>query len=93
MLFLLTGGCQIGKLPGEQRPPKATDPGSSFYAVKFMTLKAAEDGTLVATPVRGKAGSAQTQHANAYCVMPAGAGAVPPQPGDVIFVELRKQGL
>lgn len=82
-----------GKLPGEQRPPEATDPGSSFYAVKFMTLEAAEDGTLVATPVQGKAGSAQTQHANAYYMMPAGAGDVPPQPGDVIFVELRKQGL
>lgn len=82
-----------GKLPGEQRPPEATDPGSSFYAVKFMTLEAAEDGTLVATPVQGKAGSAQAQHANAYYMMPAGAGDVPPQAGDVIFVELRNQGL
>lgn len=82
-----------GKLPGEQRPPEATDPGSSFYAVKFMTLEVAEDGTLVATPVQGKAGSAQAQHANAYYMMPAGAGDVPPQPGDVIFVELRNQGL
>lgn len=80
-------------LPGEQRPPEATDPGSRFFAVKFMTLEAAADGTLNAVPVPGRPGSAQTQHANAYYMMPAGAGDVPPKPGDVIFVELRNQRL
>ena len=75
--------------PGEQRPPEATDPGARFYSVRFMVLAAEPDGTLSATPVPGKAGSPQTQHANACFMMPAGADDTPPKPGDVILVELR----
>lgn len=80
-------------LPGEQRPAEATEPGSRFYSIRFVVLAAAPDGTLSATPVPGKAGSPQTQHANAYFMMPAGADDVPPQAGDVISVELRNQAL
>lgn len=77
------------KLSGEQRPPEATEPGDIFYSIKFLTLKAEDDGTLTATPVPGHPGSAETQHANAYYMMEAGPGATAPKPGDIIFVELR----
>lgn len=80
-------------LPGESRPPEATEPGDSFYSIKFLTLAAQPDGTLSATPVPGHPGSAATQHANAYYMMPAGPGASAPQVGDVIEVELRDQRL
>lgn len=78
-----------GTLPGEQRPPEATEPDASFFSVRFVMLAAEPDGTLSATPLPGRPGSASTQQANAYCMVPAGAGAVPPQVGDVIAVELR----
>ena len=80
-------------LPGEQRPAEATEPGSRFYSIRFVVLAAAPDGMLSATPVPGKAGSPQPQHANAYFMMPAGADDVPPQAGDVISVELRNPAL
>lgn len=81
------------QLPGEQRPAEATKPGEMFYSIKFIELEVADDGTLAATPVAGHAGSAATQHANAYYMMPAGVGVAPPKVGDIIFVELRNQGL
>lgn len=74
---------------GETRPPEASKPGDVFFSVRFMTLEAAADGTLAATPVPGHAGSAPTQHANAFCLLPAGPGAAQPQPGDIIYVEMR----
>lgn len=80
-------------LPGEQRPPEATAPEAVFYSIKFLVLEAAPDGTLRATPVPGRPGSAATQHANAYCMVPAGPGAQPPCAGDIIEVELRDQRL
>lgn len=78
---------------GESRPPEATEPGDIFFSIRFLTLAADADGALTATPVPGHAGSPATQHANAYCMVPAGPGAVAPQAGDVIQVELRNQGL
>ncbi len=76
-------------VPGEERPPEATEPGSEFYSVRFMELVAEPDGTLSATPVAGKAGSAETQHANALYMLSAGADAVFPEEGALIQVELR----
>lgn len=81
------------KLPGEQRPPEAVSLADSFFSVKFVTLEAREDGALAATPVAGKAGSPATQHANAYCLVPAAVGDAAPEVGDVIWVELREQSL
>ena len=78
-----------GKLPGEAKPMEATEPGDKFFSIRFLTVEAMPDGTLAAAPVAGRPGSAETQHANAYYMMPAGPGEVPPQPGDVIWVELR----
>ncbi|WP_172137057.1 molybdopterin molybdotransferase MoeA [Adlercreutzia sp. ZJ473] len=83
------GKPQPGKLPGEARPPEATEPGSSFFSIRFLTLEAQPDGTLAATPVLGHPGSPETQHANAYCMLPAGPGEVPPEPGSIIWCELR----
>lgn len=77
------------KIAGEERPPEATTPGSSFYSVRFMELIAEADGTLSATPVAGKAGAPETQHANAMYMLPAAADAVFPEEGTIIEVELR----
>ena len=60
-----------------------------FYSIRFLTLEAAPDGTLAATPLPGRPGTPQTAHANAYYMMPSGPGAETPQVGDVIYVELR----
>ncbi len=78
-------------LAGEQRPAEATNPGEMFYSIKFLTLAVSDEGVLEATPVPGHPGSAETQHANAYFMMPAGAGVEPPSVGDIIQVELRDQ--
>lgn len=77
------------KLPGEARPPEATDPGDEFYSVRCMLLEADESGTLVATPVPGRPGTPATAKANALYLLAAGPGDAFPEPGDVIFVELR----
>lgn len=81
------------QLPGEQRPAEATRPQDVFYSIKFLTLSVGDDGTLIATPVPGHPGSAKTQHANAYCMLPAGINCAPPEPGEVILAELRNQAL
>lgn len=78
-------------LAGEQRPAEATNPGEMFYSIKFLTLAVSDEGVLEATPVPGHPGSAETQHANAYFMMPAGVGVEPPSVGDIIQVELRDQ--
>lgn len=83
----------LAKLPGEQRPAEATKPEEMFYSIKFLTLSISDDGGLIATPVPGHPGSAETQHANAYYMMPAGVNCVPPEAGEVILVELRDQVL
>ena len=80
---------QPGTLSGESRPPEATEPGAKFYSVRFMEASVDEAGTLWATPVPGKAGSAATQHANALYMLPAGPDDAFPKEGDVIQVELR----
>lgn len=77
------------KLPGEARPMEATEPGSSFFAIRFLKVEATADGSLVATPLAGRPGSAATASANAYYMMPAGPGVEPAQAGDVIWVEMR----
>ena len=81
------------QLSGEQRPPEATRPEDTFFSIKFLTLGVEPDGTLTATPIPGHAGSPQTQHANAYYMMPAGPAHTPPVAGTVIEVELREQRL
>lgn len=77
------------KLAGETRPPEATAPGSTFFSIRFLDLEAGDDGVLSATPIPGRPGSPATQHANAYYMLPSGPGAQAPEPGDVIYVELR----
>lgn len=75
-------------LPGEVRPSvvKGDD---LFFGIKFLSIRATEEGTLVGTPVAGRPGSSESQIANAYYMMPTGGGTTPPRVGDVIHVEMR----
>ena len=75
-------------LSGEERPPEATQPGEEFFSVKFLRLEVDSSGQLVATPLPGRPGSPQTYGANALYMLPAGASATKPSPGDIIMVEL-----
>lgn len=75
-------------LSGEERPPEATQPGEGFFSVKFLRLEVDSSGQLVATPLPGRPGSPQTYGANALYMLPAGASATMPSPGDIIMVEL-----
>jgi molybdopterin biosynthesis enzyme len=72
---------------GESRPLEKPD--DIFYGVKFVTVAPDETGIIWATPVPGRPGSAATQHANAYTLIPHGPGIEPPKAGDVIQVEMR----
>lgn len=83
----------VERLAGEQRPAEATDPGDEFFSVRFVELAIDDAGCLVATPVEGRPGSSQAEHANAYCMVAAGPAAVPPKAGDLIAVELRSKSL
>lgn len=74
-------------LSGEERPPEATQPGEEFFSVKFLRLEVDSSGQLVATPLPGRPGSPQTYGANALYMLPAGASATVPSPGDIIMVE------
>lgn len=76
-------------LPGEARPPEATDEGAVFFSIKFLNVENGEDGTLVAHPAGGSPGSSEQRAANAYYMMPSGPGAERPAAGDVIRVEFR----
>ncbi|WP_172135264.1 molybdopterin molybdotransferase MoeA [Adlercreutzia sp. ZJ473] len=82
---------QTGKPSGEARPSVVL-PDDEFYAIRFVTLEAGEQGNLVATPVKGHPGSAQMQKANAYYMMPMNESKAP-RKGDVIKVELRNASL
>lgn len=75
-------------LSGEERPPEATQPGEEFFSVKFLRLEVDSSGQLAATPLPGRPGSPQTYGANALYMLPAGASATMPSPGDIIMVEL-----
>ncbi len=75
-------------LSGEERPPEATQPGEEFFSVKFLRLEVDSSGQLVATPLPGRPGSPETYGANALYMLPAGASATMPSPGDIIMVEL-----
>ncbi len=74
-------------LSGEERPAEATRPGEEFFSIKFLELAPDADGCLVATPLPGRPGSPQTYGANALYMLPAGASATMPSPGDIIMVE------
>lgn len=78
-----------GQKHGEARPPEATGPGARFYSVRCVRLDAQPDGTLSATPVPGRPGTPATASANALYMLPAGPEDVFPEPGEVIWVELR----
>lgn len=78
-----------GTLPGESRPPEAAEPGDAFYSIRFLTVAMNDEGVFTATPVPGHPGSAATQHANAYCMIPSGVGIEPPEVGSTILVEMR----
>lgn len=73
---------------GEVRP-SVVNPDATFYGIKFVKLTLSEDGVVHATPVKGHAGSRETQSANGYYMMPSGPHITPPVAGDVIPVELR----
>lgn len=75
-------------LSGETRPSVVRD-GQVFYGIKFLTVALSADGVLEATPIPGRPGSPETQHANAYYMLPSGPGIETPQVGDIIEVELR----
>lgn len=83
-------------IPGEARPPEQPPAGATlaegkpaFFGIRPLCVRTAEDGSLEALPAGGRPGSAESQAANAYCMMPAGPGIEPPAVGDVIWVELR----
>lgn len=76
------------QVAGEVRP-SIVAPGATFYGIKFLTVEALPDGTLAGTPLPGRPGSPEAEAANAYYMLPSGPGVTPPQPGDVIWVELR----
>lgn len=77
------------RFAGEQRPPENTEPNARFFSVRFIMLEASSEGVLTATPVPGRPGSPETQHANAFYLMPSGPDDEPPTPGTIIPVELR----
>lgn len=87
-------GAKTGDAAGKQQVagevrPSIVAPGATFYGIKFLTVEALPDGTLVGTPLPGRPGSPEAEAANAYYMLPSGPGVTPPQPGDVIWVELR----
>ena len=87
-------GAEKGDAAGKQQVagevrPSIVAPGATFYGIKFLTVEALPDGTLAGTPLPGRPGSPEAEAANAYYMLPSGPGVTPPQPGDVIWVELR----
>ncbi len=78
-----------GKVAGESRPREADKPGDVFFSIRFLKVEATPEGILSATPLAGRPGSASTQTANAFYMLPSGPGVPLPQAGDVIYVEMR----
>ena len=81
-----------GKPAGEDRPPERHpgEPGKpNFYSIRMVLAHPGPDGVLQARPVAGRPGSAATQRANAFYMMPGGPGVEPPAAGDFIEVEFR----
>jgi molybdopterin biosynthesis enzyme len=74
-------------IKGESRPMEK--PRGGFFGVKFVMLEPDDQGVLWATPLPGRPGSAESQHANAYTLVENGSDVKPPAPGDIIQVELR----
>jgi len=83
-----TTASEVISLPGETRPSVVTDPDAVFYSVKFLNVSVGADGVLQGVPLAGRPGSAEAEGANAYYMMPTGAGTSAPQVGDIIEVEL-----
>lgn len=81
-------GAANKKQAGEHKPPEVA-PGETFFGVRPMKLEIAEDGTLLAYPVKGRPGSPESKAANAIYMLESGPAATPPQPGSIIEVELR----
>lgn len=75
---------------GEQRPREESPDG--FYTIRFLDVKVADDGVLEAHPIAGAPGSTAAINANAYYMLPCGAGQEQPHKGDFIQVELRSAG-
>lgn len=76
-------------LPGEARPPEATKPQDRFFSVRCILLEVDDQGQLTATPVPGRPGTPATAKANALYMLAAGPSDVFPEPGEIIWVELR----
>lgn len=77
------------KPAGEKRPPEADKPGDKFTSVRFVELGQDDAGTLTALPIERAAANAPGAGTTAIYMMESGPGAEPPQPGDMIEVELR----
>ena len=83
------GGPKPGaSMAGEVRPPEPSME-KGFFAIKFLRVEAAEDGTLRGTPLPGRPGSPECENANAFYMLPTGKNATPPAAGDVVWVEFR----
>ena len=81
-----------GPLPGESRPSEV-HPNGTFTSVKAVNIHLGPDGVVYADPVKGKIGSAATQHANGMFMMGSGDNDTGPCAGDIIQVELREPTL
>lgn len=78
---------------GEKRPDIAAD-GQDFYGIKHVYLSQDEKGVLIATPAGSpRPGPVEADGTDALFAMPSGIGAVKPEKGDLIRVELRAQRL
>lgn len=84
-----TAPAKAEQLPGEKKPAEATEPGSKFCSIRFVMVEVSPTGVVTATPVPGHPGSPETQHANAFYMMPSGPDDEPPAQGSVIHVEMR----
>lgn len=75
-------------MPSTQGEP-STQIEPAFFALRLLNVRAADDGTLMGEPIEGAPSPATFARANACCMVPAGPSVQPPQPGDIIHVELR----
>lgn len=76
--------------PGTGKEKKRRFESGAFYVIKQMKLVISENGTLEALPPESShLTPLQAEAADAYYLLSTAAGAVDPQPGAVIEVELR----
>ena len=84
-------GMKVHGTAGENRPREESPDG--FYVIRFVNVSVAADGMLEAHPVVGGPDTDAAVAADGYCMMPTGAGQIPPHAGDIIEIELRSAGV